>query len=329
MLMKRICPFCKSELTVSSHHFCEYCGNTLPDDIHLEVEKPQLEIVEKDVFLDDRGVKISNADKEPPSKFQTGISIRSAVAGIVLGISISTMLFLIFQTGILTDFQKKKIIVPKLVVSKTYPAVQNQDKPAAQNTEVKKNYLEMGLNLKSGNFGQSDIHTFVPYETPFYIEFNDSGTLDPYFSFLGGEFFTLAESLKGEIQPFYGAFYMKRGLSTGWVLLTFPINDSIEVGSFKEISTDTVDGVLVISSEPVFIDEVRLARSEITKNLALHPTLISIKSIMPKEGQIFLLKNSKDGDIVVDEVIRKTLSEEFKSILENFKKGEESYLVIK
>lgn len=329
MLMKRICPFCKSELTVSSYHFCEYCGNVLPDNLHLEVEKPQLEVTEKDKPLNDSGIKISSAHKKPPLKIHTGINIKSVVAGIVLGISISTMLFLVFEVDILKDFQRKKIVMPKLVVPKTAPVAQNQNIPAVENTEVKKNYLEMGLNLKSGDFGQNDIHTFVPYETPFYIEFNDSDTLDPYFSFLGGEFFTLAESLKGKIQPFYGAFYMKRGLSTGWVLLTFPLDDSIEVGSFKEISTDTVDGVLVISPDPVFIDEVRLARSEITKNLALHPTLISIKSILPKEGQIFMLKTSEDGDIVVDEVIRKTLSDEFKSILENFKKGEESYLVIK
>lgn len=328
MLMKRICPFCKSELTVSSRHFCEYCGNTLPDNLHLEVEKPQLEGIGKETPPDASGVKISNTDKKPLSKSQNGISIRSAVAGVVLGISISTMLFLVFQTSILKDFQKKKIVIPKLIVSKTAPVVQNQNKPVEDN-EAKKNYLEMGLSLKSGNFGQNDIHTFVPYETPFYIEFNDSSTLDPYFSFLGGEFFTLAESLKGKIQPFYVAFYMKRGISTGWVLLTFPEGDSFEVGSFKDISTDVVDGVLVISPDPVFIDEVRLARSEITKNLSMHPLLISTKSSMPKEGQIFMLKTSKDGDTVIEDLFRKTLSSEFKSVLDNFKKGEESYLVIK
>ena len=329
MLMKRICPFCKSELTDSSQYFCEYCGNILPDNLYLEFEKPQLDVTEKGVSLNESGVKISEADKKPCSKSPNGISIKSVVAGVVLGISISTMLFLIFQTGILKDFQKKKIVIPKLVVSKTAPTAQNQNKPVTTNNDIKKDYLEMGLNLKSGNFGQNDIHTFVPYETPFYIEFNDSSTLDPYFSFLGGEFFTLAESLKGKIQPFYGAFYMKRGLSTGWVLLTFPLDDSIEVGNYKDISTDIVDGVLVISPDPVFIDEVKLARSEVTKNLSLHPVLISTKPVMPKEGQIFMLKTSEDGDIVVEDIFRKTLSSEFKSVLDNFKKGEESYLVIK
>ena len=86
---------------------------------------------------------------------------------------------------------------------------------------------------------------------------------------------------------------------------------------------------MVISQFPEFIDEVRLARSGISKNLDVHPILISIKSLIPPNGQVFILKTCSEGDGVVEDLIRQTLSDELKLIMTSFRDKETTYLVVK
>ena len=329
--MKRICPFCKTELTASSHHFCEYCGSELPEELYL---KPEEVVFEKEPFLHNEGVKISekSAKKDTSlNKVSGGISIRSIVGGILLGMSISTMIFLATQTDFLKLFSIKKGDKKPLVINLERSDRKNVSEESASSLdiEVKENYRNLGLNLQSGVFGQKDIYSYIPFDFSLYIEISDPETFDPYFSFLGGEFFTLAESLKGKIHPSYSAFYMKRGLSSGWVLIAFPTDTFLEISGNRDIAVDKEGDAILISYEPELIDQVKLAKSEIEKNMAIHPSFVKIKNVLPKEGQVFLLKKSGDGDIVIDETIRNTLSEEFKSILNTFKESEDSYLVIK
>jgi uncharacterized protein YueI len=85
----------------------------------------------------------------------------------------------------------------------------------------------------------------------------------------------------------------------------------------------------VISSKPALIEEVKMVKSEISKNISMHPLFISAKPFIAYEGQVFMLKITSDADIVIDNVIRETLSDDFGLIMKSFRDSEKSYLVIK
>ncbi len=320
MLMKRTCPLCKSILTDSSNYFCEFCGEILPEKIQIK---------EKD-YKNIREVRPVSKKKESfkndyyKNSLAPLVSMRSVVVGIVLGIFISIFFFLFFKSDILHGV-REKIFTQKSSVPNVN---KNVVKPATEEVEDKE-ILEMGLSIASGNFGQYKIRDYVPYDTPLYLEFNDISTLEPYFSFLGGDFFTLTENLKGNTEMFYSAFYFVKGLKSGWVVLVYLKDENLEIREFSNIFTDRIDNILIISSDPAFIDDVKLAKSEVIKSISMHPVLISVANLLPKEGQIFILRTTNESDGITEELERATTSEEFKSVLKTFKDAEISYLVIK
>ncbi|MBW6442112.1 hypothetical protein K0B04_04405 [Patescibacteria group bacterium] len=324
--MKRICPSCKSILTLSSVFFCEHCGEVLPESMHFK-KSDTAKVIKAD---SGKSKKICHASiKESLGKFLKMVSLKSVIAGVVIGISISILFFLFFSmdgAGVVRKFTSR--------LSKNGSiASKNDITPTTQNDQqvekIEQEVIEIGLGIMSGPFGQFGVRDYVPYDTPLYFEFNDSSTLEPYFSFLGGDFFTLTQNISDKIEPFYVAFYLTKGIKSGWVLLTYPIDSNLEVGTYEDVYADIIEDALVISLEPVLIDEVRLAKSEISKNLSLHPVLISIQNFLPKSGQVFILKNTKDGDVLVEKLERETLSSDFKSIVNSFKDLNVPYLVIK
>jgi hypothetical protein len=153
--------------------------------------------------------------------------------------------------------------------------------------------------------------------------------MEPYFGFLGGELFTLNENIKESVESFYTVFYLTKGIKSGWVILVLLKDSSLEIGNYTDIFTDKVDNVLIISSEPALIDEVKLAKSEVIKNLSLHPSLISTKPFLSGTGQVLIFKLKKDGDAVVEKLESDTLSDEFKLILKSYMGQSSPYLVIK
>lgn len=319
--MKRICPYCKYNLTVSSVYFCEFCGNSLPENLYSQ--KADFKRVQR-VQVKEKKHTSSKVLKESIKGIFKVISLKSIVVGVLLGVSLSITFFLFFQTGGFSfmSFNKK----PQAPATTNYVAETNSQ---AQETEEEKVYIEMGLGLLSGPFGENNVYEYVPFDTPFYIEFNDVSTLEPYFSFLGGDFFTLEKSLQGKLESNYSAFYLSKGLNNGWVVLAFLTDENIEVREYKTIFTNKIDNVLIISPKASLIDEVLLAKSGVSKNLSQHPMLISIKPTLPPEGQIFILKTSRDGDVVSENLARETLSEDLKSVIEKFNDMKTSYLVIK
>jgi hypothetical protein len=146
---------------------------------------------------------------------------------------------------------------------------------------------------------------------------------------LGGEFFTLSEILRDNVKSSYSAFHIKKGADSSWVIIVFPNDKSFQVREFENIFTDLVDDALVISSKPALIEEVKMVKSEISKNISMHPLFISAKPFIAYEGQVFMLKITSDADIVIDNVIRETLSDDFGLIMKSFRDSEKSYLVIK
>jgi len=322
MLMKRICPLCKSSLSLSSVYFCEYCGSVLPEDMHMDRSNEQSI---EDNFQKKVEVKKNNP-KSPKVKSGSHIRFSNIIAGIILGVSLSLAFFLLFSPDSLQIKIPISLGNSIVVNSRVEEPIVPETQPA---TNISDEYLEMGLKLGSGAFGQNDVYSYVPYESRVFIEFNDISSLEPYFGFIGGELFTLVENIRGQISTSYSAFYLNKGLKGGWVVITFPIADDIELGSLSEVYADKVDGALVISQFPEFIDEVRLARSGVSKNLDVHPVLISIKSLIPSNGQIFILKTCSEGDGVVEDLIRQTLSDELKLIMTRFRDKETTYLVIK
>ena len=278
-----------------------------------------------DIFHKREEVK-KKKPKTPKVKFGTHIRFSNIIAGILLGVSLSLAFFLLFSPD------KLQIKIP--VSLGNFVSVDNEvEKPIVSENQpmpsLPDECIEMGLGLGSGAFGQNDVYSYVPYESRVFIEFNDISSLEPYFGFLGGEFFTLVENIRGQVSTSYSAFYLNKGLKGGWVIITFPIADDIELGSLSEVYADKVDDALVISQFPEFIDEVRLARSGISKNLDVHPILISIKSLIPPNGQVFILKTCSEGDGVVEDLIRQTLSDELKLIMTSFRDKETTYLVVK
>jgi len=219
------------------------------------------------------------------------------------------------------SFENKLTSSPKETAQKE---VQTQKENSAED-----NCLYLGLNLSSGPFWRNNVLSYVPYDADFYIEINDASTLNSYFSFLGGEFFTLSEILRDNIKSSYSAFHIKKGSDSAWVIIVFPNDESFQVRKFENIFTDLVDDALVISSKPVLIEEVKMVKSEISKNISMHPLFISAKPFIANEGQVFMLKIAPDADIVIDNVIKETLSDDFKLIMKSFGDSEKSYLVIK
>jgi hypothetical protein len=322
--MKRICPSCKSVLSKSSVYFCEFCGSPLPEGVRLD------NISHRNVKkIEDSGKKQKKL-KEDDNGFSNTLSLisaRSVILGFILGIIVSSFFYLYFKAELfvyVSRFFKNQSHLTKNI-GWSEDLVVNE----SQNQENIDEYVELELGIKSGPFGQYEVTTYVPYEASFYMEFSDSSTIEPYFGFLGGDLFTLSENIKDNIEPFYSAFYMNKGIKSGWVILTFLKDENFEVGNYGKIFTDKIGQVLIISSEPVLIDEVKLARSEITKNLSLHPSLISVKPILPDSGKIFIFKIQKSGDGVLESLEDETLSEEFKMVLEEYKNFGSPYLVIK
>jgi len=324
MLMKRICPNCELTLSMSSNYFCENCGSVLPEELrfcvgsHKNVQKIETE---------EKIKKHSKTFKEYASHFISQISMRSVMLGLVLGIMISISFYLFFKTDTFMNFSKMfKTVFPAQEITYQAPVgVVEKTSPS----EKEKDYMELGLSIKSGVFGQHSVTDYVPYETPFYMEFNDISTMEPYFGFLGGELFTLNEKIKENTESFYSAFYMSKGIKSGWVILTFLKDESLELGTYNKIFTDKIGKNLIISSEPVLIDEVKLAKSEVTKNLSMHPLFISTKPFLSDTGQILIFKLKKEGEDVVEILEGSTLSDELKSILEKYMDSNSPYLVIK
>jgi len=312
MVMKRICPVCKKTLTSSSVYFCEHCGNTLPPELQL---KPFGDNVVRKVI--NRKVKVK---KEPFDLSKIGISTRSVVVGVLLGIALSLVFFQVLNL----------MSKPKPSIKVNVPSNVNDRTKEKENIDDSNNVVETFSDVKSGDFGQNDIYSYVPYDSSLYFESNDSSTLGSYFSFMGGEFFTLYENIKGSLQPSYGAFYLTKGLKSGWVIISF-ISDGIgNSKDYDSIYTKYLTGnALVISQEPVLIDEVTLSKNGISKSLSVHPYLISIKDSIPKSGKEFILKVSKDGDASLENLIKSTLSDEFKNMLIKFRGSNSSYMVIK
>lgn len=309
--MKRICPVCKKTLTSSSVYFCEYCGNSLPSELQI---KPLGDNAVKRVVS--KKVKVK---KEPFDLSKIGISTRSVVAGVLLGIALSLVFFQVLN---LMSRPKPSLTVTVPKVVDTQP-----EKEEADNDE---NIVETSYDLGSGDFGQNDVYSYVPYDSSLYFESNDSSTLGSYFSFMGGEFFTLYESVKDILQPFYGAFHLTKGLKSGWVIIAFTSDNVENNKNYDSIHVKQLsDNVLVISQELVLIDEVILSKNGISKNLSVHPYLISIKDSIPKSGKEFILKVSKDGDASLENLIKSTLSDEFKDMLIKFRGSNSSYMVIK
>jgi hypothetical protein len=309
---------------MSSVYFCEFCGSPLPEDVRLN------NISHRNVKkIEDPGKKQKKSKSSNDEFFNnpSPISTRSIILGFVLGIIVSSFFYLYFKAGLfiyVSKFFKNYNLISRETIQDNSSLIgENQDR---ENID---GHIELELETPSGSFGQYDVTTYVPYEASFYIEFNDTSTIDSYFGFLGGDLFTLRERIKDNIEPFYSAFYMSKGIKSGWVLLIFLKDGNLEIGNYSNLFTDKIDRVLIISLEPVLIDEVKLARSEITKNLSLHPSLISIKPILPESGKVFIFKVKKDGDDVLESLEDATLSEEFKMILEEYKNFGSPYLVIK
>ncbi len=317
MLMKRICPFCKSELSTNDVYFCTSCGSVLPDSLQI---KYVFKNIKKATVKKKNPVINAEVLKNSLEGFTEIFSLKSVIIGIVLGLVLGFGLFIFSRlTNSNISSTATKLNVKD---SKSNVVVPNEE------AKIKTESIEMDLDLKLGPFGQKKVHEYIPYDADLYMEFNDSSTLEPYFGFLGGEFFTLTENIKGKIDPFYVAFSMTRGIKRGWVIITFITDENVNLGTYKTMTTERIDNLLLISSEPVLIDEIRLAKAGISKSLALHPILISIKPTISAEGKIFILKNTKDGDRVIDELMEKTYSSELKSVIEKFRDLETNHLVI-
>ena len=318
MLMKRICPFCKSELGTNSVYFCTSCGNVLPDSLQL---KYVFKNIKKASVKKKNPVINAKILKDSLEGFTEIFSLKSVIMGVVLGLVLSLGFYLfsrLTNSNISSTATNLDVKNPNSNV-----VVPNEE------AKIKTGSIEMNLDLKSGPFGQKKVHEYIPYDAELYMEFNDSSTLEPYFGFLGGEFFTLTENIKGKIDPFYVAFSMTKGIKRGWVVITFITDENINLGTYKTVTTERIDSLLLISSEPVLIDEIRLAKAGISKNLALHPILISTKPTIPAEGKIFILKTTnKDRNRVIDELMEKTYSSELKSVIEKFRDLETNHLVI-
>ncbi len=323
--MKRICPFCNYNLTPASVYFCENCGSVLPEEFQLQSVGSVFE--NREISSEN---KRKNKGKNLKKSFDYGKNKNNKEKSSSLFITIcfvmalGVLIFLLIRDmGFFNSnsFEDKSVSSSKETARKE---VQTQKENSAED-----NCLYLGLNLSSGPFWRNNVLSYVPYDADFYIEINDASTLNSYFSFLGGEFFTLSEILKDNIKSSYSAFHIKKGSDSDWVIVVFPNDESFQVREFENIFTDLVDGALVISSKPDLIEEVKMIKSEISKNISMHPLFISAKPFIANEGQVFMLKIAPDADIVIDNVIKETLSDDFKLIMKSFRDSEKYYLVIK
>ena len=303
--MKRICPFCNYNLTQASVYFCENCGSVLPDEFQLQSVGSVFE--NREISKEDKKKKKNRDLKNSSNYKQTKNSEEKLIllfVAICFVMALGALIFLLIRdVGFFNSNHFEN--------------------------SVEDNCLYLGLNLSSGPFWRNDVLSYVPYDADFYIEINDTSTLNPYFSFLGGEFFTLSEILRDNVKSSYSAFHIKKGADSSWVIIVFPNDKSFQVREFENIFTDLVDDALVISSKPALIEEVKMVKSEISKNISMHPLFISAKPFIAYEGQVFMLKITSDADIVIDNVIRETLSDDFGLIMKSFRDSEKSYLVIK
>ena len=166
---------------------------------------------------------------------------RSVVAGVLLGIAIS---LLFFQA--LNLMSKPKPALTVTIPEEVHP------QPKEEKIDEDEQVVEGLPSVKSGDFGQNDIYSYVPYDSSFYFESSDSSTLGSYFSFMGGDFFTIYESIKDSLQSSYGAFHLTKGPKSGWVIITFSLDDVEIIRDFDSIHIEQLlDNVLVISQVPV------------------------------------------------------------------------------
>ncbi len=317
--MKRICPFCKSNLHSNSVYFCAYCGNLLPGTLQLKdisFKKSERVIIKKSK----RVSKIQDILLKKISKYATP---KHFLMGILFLILVGLGFFLLVK---ISNSNVSKMLKDGQIVETTENV--SSVVVSKENMPVEKNIVKINIDAKSGLFGQRNIYEYVPYDVDFYAEFNDSNTLASYFSFMGGEFFTLTEKLDGNIDSSYSAFFIEKEGRRGWVFIVFPLDETLDYGMYNGLVVSSVDKALVISLHARLINEVVTSKSGVTKNLSLNPAFITLKSSIPVEGKAFILSLTEGGNTVLGELSRSTSSDDLKDIVNNFKKDKFNYLVV-
>jgi hypothetical protein len=316
--MKRICPFCKSVLHKNSSFFCSSCGNVLPDE--LQLKKVSLRNVREMNEAESRLVSLSKSFKGIGKNIFDMVDTKILAIGISLGILIAVCFYLLvrFTLPTFTNLDIDKITngdekEESIVVSTTKPS----------------NIISLETGIKSGIFGQNKVTEFVPYDVDLYMEFNDFSTFEPYFNFLGGELFTLSESIKDKVNPFYSAFLVTRDGNKYWTFIIFPLEGDLNAGSYSGLTTDNIENFTVISTNEVVIEEVKATKLGTQKSLALNPSFVLIKNTLPVEGKILITTFNDSGKLELENILAKTTSDDIKLIINKFKELKSNFIVIK
>lgn len=322
MAMKRICPFCKSHMQTNSVYFCTSCGNVLPESLQLR----NLSFRKSITLVFGKKKKERKSSKELISKVLKDIPTLYLLLGVL------SFLLIIIGFVFLVRYSNSRI--SEMVENRSNVVTQESTpnkvlKPSSDSNlkdEKSKGSSETNLNIKIGDFGQNDIYDYVPYDADFYVEVNDTSTLSSYFGFMGGEFFTLVEGIKNNLNQSYAAFFIDNGVHRDWVIIVFPVDKDIDLSSYSKLNVKLVDKALVISNEPGLVTEVSNSKSGIAKSLSLNPLFINMKSDIPKKGKLLLLSLTDEGKSVVTDIVRDTSSDELKSIVKEFESTKSNYL---
>jgi len=323
--MKRVCPFCKSDMHANSVYFCVSCGNVLPEGLQLK----NLSFKKSEKINLSKSTSTGKKSKVAFRKKSGIVDLKFVSMGILFVVLVGVGFYSLVK---LSDLNISKIANNtqdnNSNISDPSDFMPKENLSTQVELPAEKGVAKMDIKTKSGPFGQKDIYEFIPYDADFYAEFNDPETLEPYFSFMGGDFFTLTENLKGKVENSYSVFFMEKEAKRGWVFVVFPLEEGLSLGVYKDLVIREVEGALIISLQSRLVDEVGTSKAGITKSLSLNPVFITLKPNIPAEGKGLLVSLTENGSRVAGDLMESTSSAELKLIVEAFNKAGSRYLVI-
>lgn len=313
--MKRICPFCKSELHKNDIHFCSKCGSLLPENLQLKDYSP------KSVYEIRPKVGVGLSVKESVKKTLPRIFTFANLKIFLTLVVILTGLAVCFYYLTRSAFPKK---VEEEQVKQTSEGVKTQPKKTDDKNTV---YLE--TSIKNGLLVDKKASEFVPYDVDLYANFNGVDLIEQYFGFLGIGFSSFVQDTAKDLGTNYSFFAKNMEGVNSMVFIFFPTNSDLKIKDYAGWKIQKRENALIVSENQTLMTEVLSSKDGLIKSLGLNPNFVSIKSTIPVEGKAFLVTFNDTGKETLNLLLAKTSSKELKSIIEAYKKLNSNYLIVK
>lgn len=332
--MTRICPFCKSKLGMYDRYFCTSCGNSLPVEL-TESGSSEKKVIKHEV----PSPKPSpiNLEKIRGKKIPWEKVANYSV--IVFSFLALTLVIYRFLLPNITLINKPKGSIgtrestdsKKVEEGITGKVSQTQPAPITINA-ASKNVISPNCSFTQGSLMDQNLAKVVPYEVDLYIE-----AVDSYFftkeildsGIISDEKFTsFIKTYQNDFVGNLGFFVTKNSEKYSYGMV-FMLKGEQDKEKMKKDNNVVISGsVIILVTDASAIEEFGEVEKGLEKSLVLNPIYASAKSILPKEGKLFILPITLNGEGFLYQLLDKKLTDGMFSIVNTFLDSKLDYAVV-